>query len=85
MNGRPEIQRRNLEVNAGRREYARIQFDDGDLGFRDLAEAEDDWTAARERLNLAKTSRWRALLDFRLATETLRIDEEGVQPTAQGQ
>ena len=31
------------------------------------------------RLNEAKTSRWNALLEFRLATETLRIDENGAQ------
>ncbi len=77
-----EIQQRNLEVSDLRREYARIQFYDGDIGNRDLIEAENDWTDARNRLNLAKTSRWQALLDFRLATETLRIDENGDAPAS---
>lgn len=77
-----EIQRRNLEVSDLRREYARIQFYEGDIGNRDLIEAENDWTDARNRLNLAKTSRWQALLDFRLATETLRIDENGESPAS---
>ncbi len=72
-----QIQMRNLEVAELRREYARIQFYDGDIGNRDLIEAEDEWTNARNRLNLAKTSRWSALLRFRIATETLVVDDDG--------
>lgn len=71
------IQVRNVEVADLRREYARIQFYDGDIGNRDLIEAENDWRDARNRLNLAKTSRWRAILNFRLATETLRVEDDG--------
>lgn len=72
-----EIQVRNVTVADLRREYARIQFYDGDIGNRDLIEAENDWRDARNRLNLARTSRWRAILNFRLATETLRVAEDG--------
>lgn len=72
-----EIQRRSVEVADLRREYARLQFYDGDIGYRDLQEAENDWTTARNRLNVAKTNSWRALLDFRLATETLQIQDDG--------
>ncbi|MGE0479920.1 MAG: TolC family protein [Phycisphaerae bacterium] len=72
-----EIQRRSVEVADLRREYARLQFYDGDIGYRDLQEAENDWTTARNRLNVAKTNSWRALLDFRLATETLQIHDDG--------
>lgn len=76
-----QIQQRNLEVSDLRREYARDQFNEGLLGNRDVIEAENDWSAARNRLNLAKTSSWQALLDFRLATETLQIEEDGtLQP-----
>ncbi|HUT92509.1 MAG TPA: TolC family protein [Thermoguttaceae bacterium] len=74
-----EIQHRNLQVSDLRREYARLQFYEGDIRAQDLFRAEDDWTAARNRLNLAKTSRWAALLDFRLATGTLRVGEDGTQ------
>ncbi|MFO0837086.1 MAG: TolC family protein [Phycisphaerae bacterium] len=70
-----EIQRRNVEVADSRAEFARIQFYDGDIGNRDLVEAESEWTDARNQFNLAKTQRWTALLEFRLATDTLRVDE----------
>ncbi|MBU0639701.1 MAG: TolC family protein [Planctomycetes bacterium] len=74
-----EIQQRNLQGAERRREFARLQFYDGLISNRDLIEAEDNWTNARNRLNLAKTARWNALLQLRLATETLLIDESGVQ------
>lgn len=71
-----EIQVRNLEVAEKRREFARLEFNDGKLGNRDLVEAENEWTSARNALNLAKTSRWAALLEFRVATETLLLDDD---------
>ena len=73
------IQRRNLEVADNRVEYARIRYDDGDIEVRELLDAEADWTNAANALNQAKTQRWNRLLQFRLATETLRVDENGVQ------
>lgn len=74
-----DIQRRNLNVADSRREYAQIQFDQGDIGYRDKLEAENEWTNARNRLNTAKTDRWIAILGFRLSTETLRVDDDGAQ------
>ena len=44
-----------------------------------IFEAEDEWTAARNQWNAAKADRWEAILAFRLATETLIIDESGRQ------
>lgn len=77
-----EIQMKNLEVAESRLEYARIQYEDGDIGNRDLVEAQDELVAAQNALNQAKTSRWSALLEYRLATETLLVDEDGAQEDA---
>ena len=46
---------------------------------REKVEAENEWTDARNQWNSAKADRWEAILDFRLATETLLIDENGNQ------
>lgn len=73
------IQRRNLEVATRRAEYAQIRFEDGDIPNRDKIEAETEKLNAQNALNAAKTARWNALLNFRLATGALRIDESGVQ------
>lgn len=70
-----EIQERNLMVAERRLEFARIQYEEGEIGNRDLFEAEDEWQIARARLNRAKTDGWSALLEFRLATGTLRVPE----------
>lgn len=75
-----QIQRRNLEVADKRVEFARIQYDEGDIDVQRLLDAEDDWNSTRADLSQAKTALWTALLRFRLATETLRIDENGRQP-----
>lgn len=72
-----EIQRRNLLVAAKQREFAELQFLEGLIDNRDKVEAEDAYVRAQNDLNLAKTSRWTALLQFRLATDTLRVDESG--------
>lgn len=74
-----EIQKKNLEIADRRREFAKIQYDDGFIEIREWLDAEAEWAQARNRLNLAKTEGWTSLLRFRLSTETLRIDEEGVQ------
>ncbi len=74
-----KIQERNLEVANTQREYARHEYNRGNMDNRDLVEAENDYVRVLNSLNQAKTARWSALLNFRLATETLRIDEEGVQ------
>jgi len=75
-----EIQWKNLEVASRRSEYARYRFEYiGDISNRDKVEAETELLNARNRLNAAKTARWTALLQFRLATDTLLIDENGRQ------
>lgn len=75
-----EIQRRNVEVAERRQEYAKYRFEEvGDISNRDKVEAETELLNARNRLNAAKTARWTALLQFRLATETLYVDEHGRQ------
>lgn len=74
-----EIQRRNLSVAQKQSEFAQIQFEEGLIDNRDKVEADDAFVRAQNDLNLAKTSRWSALLNFRLATDTLRVDESGVQ------
>ncbi len=74
------IEQRNVQVAERRRELARYRFEEmGDLDNRDVVEAEEEVRTASNRLNLAKRSRWTELLQFRLATETLGIDEEGRQ------
>lgn len=76
------IQQRVLDVADQRRQYARTMVDLGKLGNRDLVEAEDAHIAALNALNLAKTDQWTSLLNFRLATGTLRVDESGRQVEA---
>ena len=65
-----------LRVAERQAEYAQIQFEKGNIDNRDKIDAEEDLLDAQNRVNLAKTSRWNALLDFRLATETLQVDDE---------
>jgi outer membrane protein TolC len=75
-----DIQERNLDVADAQREEARIRFEEiGDISNRDLVDAENAWIDARDALNQAKTTGWNSLLQFRLATETLQIREDGVQ------
>ena len=74
------IQKRNVEVARSRAEYAKYRFEEiGDISNRDKIEAETELLDALNALNEAKTARWSALLEFRLATETLQIDEQGEQ------
>ncbi len=74
-----DIQERAVRVAERQAEYADLQFREGLIGNRDKVEAEDNLVRARAALSLAKTSRWGLLLQFRLVTETLRVDEDGVQ------
>ena len=60
-------------------EYARDQYQRGRIDNRDLVLAEDDYVQAQNAFNQAKTSLWTALLEFRLAMGTLRVDESGAQ------
>ncbi len=81
---RIQIQRRAVEVAARRREFALIELEEGNISNRDKVEAENELNDARNELNLAKTSRWRAILDYRLTTGTLLIDESGQQQVPPG-
>jgi outer membrane protein TolC len=74
-----ETQRRTVEVVDDQRQFARRQYERGQIDNRDLVIAEDEYYSALNNLNQAKTARWTALLNFRLATGTLRVDEHGVQ------
>lgn len=69
------LQTEVLRVAERRAEFAQIQFEQGEISNRDKIEAETDLLAAQNRVNSAKTSRWNALLEFRLATETLQLDD----------
>lgn len=73
------IELQNLEVANNQRDFAAIQFDEGLIDNRDKVDAEDQYVRAQNALNEAKVARWNALLNFRLATETLRVDEDGNQ------
>ena len=73
------IQQRSVEVAEQQKEAALLRWQDGDLTNREKVEAENEWTDARNQWNSAKADRWEAILDFRLATETLLIDENGNQ------
>ncbi len=74
------IQLQQLEVARNQAEYAKYRFEEfGDIDNRDLLEAEGNLLQAQNNVNGAKTSRWNALLEFRLATETLRIAKDGAQ------
>jgi outer membrane protein TolC len=74
-----DIQERAVKVAERQAEYASLQFEEGLISNRDKLEAEDDLLRARAALSLAKTSRWNQLLQFRLVTETLRVDDDGAQ------
>jgi outer membrane protein TolC len=74
-----EIQERAVEVARSQREYAQIQYNDGKIDNRDKIDAENALLNALNQLNLATTALWGGVLEFRLATETLRIDDDGRQ------
>ncbi len=73
------IQQRNVEVADEQRQFAGKMYELGQIDNRDKVLFEDDYVQALNTLNEAKTARWSALLEFRLATGTLRVDENGVQ------
>jgi outer membrane protein TolC len=79
-----QIQVQNLRTAEMRSEYARIQFEEGFIENRDVIEAQNDLVSAQSALSAAKTARWSAVLEFRLATGTLRVDENGRQYDAGG-
>lgn len=75
------INRRAVEVADNRRELTRLLWEDGKIENRDKLEAESEWTSARNQLNDAKTALWVAVLELRLATETLTVEEPADAPS----
>jgi outer membrane protein TolC len=78
------IQQKNLDVAKSQAEYAALQFADGRIDNRTKIDAEKAVLSAQNALNQAKTSRWVAILGFRLATETLLVEEDGNQTEPPG-
>jgi outer membrane protein TolC len=73
-----EIQRRNIEVNAFRRELAREVFEKGKLtSNRDVVEAENAFRSARNRFAQAESEYRAAILAFLRDTGTLRVADDG--------
>lgn len=73
-----EIQRENIEVNATRREAARVQFELGGLASnRDIVEAENDYQAARNAYANALANYRLAILAFLRDTGTFRVGDDG--------
>jgi outer membrane protein TolC len=72
-----QIQQRNRALALVRRRSARMWFELGKVGNRDVIEAQRALLDAQDRLAEAQ-SQWRlSILEFRLNTGTLRIDERG--------
>ena len=78
------IQQKNLEVAISQAKYAALQFADGKIDNRTKIDAEKAVLSAQNALNQATTSRWVAILGFRLATETLLVEEDGSQTEPPG-
>jgi outer membrane protein TolC len=73
-----EIQQRNIDINAFRKEQARALYDKGSLSSnRDVVEAENAYRAARNRFARAQSDYRAAVLEFLRDTGTLRVDDEG--------
>ena len=72
-----EIQEQNIKSNEVRREVAQLEFERGKLSNRDLVEADNDLRQARDDYAQAMSSLRRTILQFRLATGTLRVGEDG--------
>lgn len=73
-----EIQRRNIEINAIRRELARSLLEKAKLtSTRDVVEAETDFRNARNRFAQAESEYRSAILAFLRDTGTLRVADDG--------
>lgn len=72
-----DIQEQNIKINEVRQEQAEIEFELGKISNRDLVEANNDLRDARDNYANAQSGLRRAILDFRLATGTLRVTDEG--------
>ena len=73
-----EIQQRNIDINAFRKEQARDLFSVGRLSSnRDVVEAENAYRTAKNNFASAQSDYRTAVLEFLRDTGTLRVDDEG--------
>ena len=72
-----EIQEQSIRSNELRREQAQIQFERGQIGNRDIVEADDALLRARNAYDTAVSDFRRAILAFRLSTGTMRVGDDG--------
>lgn len=72
-----QIQGVNVQVNIDRRDNARVKFELGEQSNQDLVDAENDLRNARNRHASAVATLRAAILQFRLDTGTLRVNEQG--------
>ena len=72
-----EIQVQNIRSNELRREQAQIRFEKGEIDNQDIVDADDALLRARNDYDRDVSSFRRAILEFRLATGTLRVGEDG--------
>ena len=73
-----EVQRENININAVRREHAKILFEVGKLSSnRDKIEAENAYRRASDRFATAESDYRIAILEFLLDTGTLRVGDDG--------
>ncbi len=72
-----KIQEQNITGNELRREQAQIRFEKGEISNQDIVDADDDLLQARNDFDDAQSELRRAILNFRLATGTLRVGDDG--------
>jgi len=73
-----EIQEENIQINEFRADQARAQFELGRIASnRDVVEALDGLTAARNRFAESQSDYRRAILEFLRDTGTLRVRDDG--------
>jgi len=76
-----DIQRESIAINEFRREQARALFDVGQVSSnRDVIEAENNLRDAKNVLARAEADYRQTILEFLLATGTLRVDDSGQWP-----
>ena len=72
-----QIQTINRDLALQRRRAAQIRFQLGQMGNRDIVEAENELLSARDALASAQAQLRLAILQFRRDTGTLRLDDNG--------
>jgi outer membrane protein TolC len=72
-----QIQTINRDLAIKRRRAAQIRFQMGQIGNRDIVEAENELLSARDALASAQAQLRLAILQFRRDTGTLRVNDDG--------